>query len=51
MGILLVLVLLIVISALAMAGRVADSRKDTGRFDWDAPFTAGRDPTLHPRHS
>jgi len=46
MGFLLLLGFLVLISTLSMAGRTADSRDDSGRFDWSEPFTPGRDPTL-----
>jgi hypothetical protein len=47
MGILVVLSILTVLSILAMAGRTADSRRDTGRFDWATPMNAGRgDPAI-----
>lgn len=46
MGILLVVAFLAVLSSLALTGRVANSRRDTGRFDWNVPMNAsGRDPS------
>jgi hypothetical protein len=44
MGILVVVVMLVVLSALAMAGLVFDSRDDDGRYDRGTPMNPGRDP-------
>jgi hypothetical protein len=49
MGIVVLVGFLLLISLLAVAGRGADSRSDTSRFDWDAPFTPGRDQSLPAR--
>lgn len=40
---------LLLIGLLAVAGRVADTRNDTGRFDWDTAFTPGLDRSLRVR--
>ena len=34
--------ILAILSTLALTGRVADTRKDTGRFDWNTPTNPGR---------
>jgi hypothetical protein len=44
MGILVVVAILVVLSALAIAGLVSDSRDDDGRYDRDTPTNPGRDP-------
>jgi hypothetical protein len=49
MGIVVLMGFLFLVGLLAMVGRAADSRHDTGRFDWSEPFTPGRDPSMPAR--
>jgi hypothetical protein len=42
MSILVVLALFAILSTLALIGRAVDTRKDTGRFDWNTPTNPGR---------
>lgn len=42
MSILVVVAMFAVLSALALAGFGADTRDDTGRFDWNSPTNPGR---------
>lgn len=46
MGILVVVGMLVVLSVLAMTGRVVDSRDDNGRYGLAVPRNPGRDPAL-----